>query len=179
MLRLSQSLMNIMNMLSVSCLRQFSFTRNRTKVQSVRRPYLADVKLYKRKAALFPGNKNNWCVYTINGREQSTFSGEIWTPLHYHLLPPSSCAFKKELYDWFHMFFVFSYSLSYVIHLYVFVFVCSTIWSHSGALRCFFVLVDLLHEVAYWKFELGAGVICFVCNIGDSRIKKAKFIWFI
>lgn len=42
----------------------------------------------KGRRALFPGTKNNWCVYTINGREQSTFSGEIWTLQHYHLLLP-------------------------------------------------------------------------------------------
>lgn len=40
----------------------------------------------KGRVALFPGTRNNWCVYTINGREQSTSSGEICTPQHYHLL---------------------------------------------------------------------------------------------
>lgn len=42
----------------------------------------------KAKVALFPGTENNCCVYTINGREQSSFSGEIWTLQLYHLLLP-------------------------------------------------------------------------------------------
>lgn len=56
----------------------------------------------KGRVALFPGTQNNWCVYTINGGEKSTFSGEIWTLQHYHLLLPLNRAehFTKS-YDGF------------------------------------------------------------------------------
>lgn len=52
----------------------------------------------KGRVALFPGNESNWCVYTINGREQSTFSGEIWTPQQEQLLLPLNQAvhFRKS-----------------------------------------------------------------------------------
>ena len=42
----------------------------------------------KRERPCFQGLKNNWRVYTINVREQSSFSGEIWTLEHHHLLLP-------------------------------------------------------------------------------------------
>lgn len=80
--------MNSMNMLSVSGLQLFPFALNGTKCQVIFTSlhfFFTDVSLYKREA-LFAGIKNNWCVHTINYREQSFFSGEIWTLQHYHLL---------------------------------------------------------------------------------------------
>lgn len=73
--------------------------------------------------ALFAGNKNNLCVYTINGREQSIFSGEIWTLQRYHLLLPLNQAvhftrsYKTSfsLCPLFFMSFVEAYCVSYIM----------------------------------------------------------------
>lgn len=78
---LSQLLMNIMNIVTESSLQRRLFTLHTTE-QRCRVSgalTLPAPGFTKERVALFPGIESNWCVYTINDREQSTFSGEIWT----------------------------------------------------------------------------------------------------
>lgn len=93
-----QSLMNIMHMLSVSILVFFYQFLLPWKEQRCRASgaFTLWCLALQREKSLFPGSKNNWYVYTINGRKQAGFSGEIWTQQHYHLLLPLKCTVQNR-----------------------------------------------------------------------------------